>query len=257
MTHVLDFFFSIDGAALVYLFAAVWVCVRPRAAVARYVLLFVAVGYAAASTFAVPNALSQLWTSGYRPLTRQDVTRRPAAIVLLGGGEEHIRGWSGNFSLMENVEAARVLETWRVFTLVDPEWIVSSGGPSTEDKSDPPSSIVMRDALVQLGVPASRILLESSSLDTHDEAVLIEPMLRAHDIQQIILVTSAVHMPRSVGTFRALGMETTAAIAPDPGAFRGWKDTYLPSRRGLKMSAQLAHDVVGLPYYWMRGWWRR
>ena len=176
--------------------------------------------------------------------------------MLLGGGDERIKGWFDRVPLMEEVETERVVEAWRVFKLTNSDWIVSSGAASLRDGLPTPTSVVMRDALVQLGVPSSRILLDSSSLDTHEEAVVIAPMLRARNIQQIILVTSAVHMPRSVGAFRALGMEPTPAIAPDPGAFRGWSETYLPSRRGLKMSLQLAHEVVGLPYYWFRGWWR-
>jgi uncharacterized SAM-binding protein YcdF (DUF218 family) len=256
MSHVLWFFFELEGMVAMFLVAAIWVYARPRSTTARRVLLGVAIGYAAASTFAVPDAVNRVWTRRYRPLVAQDVTRRPAAIVLLGGGEERIKGWSDRVPLMDDVEAERVVEASRVFKLTDPEWIVSSGAASVRDHPPIPTSVVMRDALVQLGVPSSRILLDSSSFDTHEEAVMIAPMLRARNIQQIILVTSAVHMPRSVGAFRALGMETTPAIAPDPGAFQGWTETYLPSRRGLKMSSQLAHEVVGLPYYWIRGWWR-
>jgi uncharacterized SAM-binding protein YcdF (DUF218 family) len=256
MTHVLSFFFQLEGMVAMFLLAAIFVCVRPRSAAARRVLLIIAVGYTAASTFVVPDAVNRVWARHYRPLVAQDVTRRPAAIVLLGGGEERIRGWSDRVPLMEDVEAERVVEAWRVFKLTDAEWIVSSGAASVRDGLPTPTCVVMRDALVQLGVPSSRILLDSSSFDTHEEAVMIAPMLRERNIQQIVLVTSAVHMPRSVGAFRALGMETTPAIAPDPGAFRGWNETYLPSRRGLEMSSQLAHELVGLPYYWMRGWWR-
>jgi uncharacterized SAM-binding protein YcdF (DUF218 family) len=254
--HILSFFSEIPGMVVMFLLAAVWVYARPRSTPARHVLLAVAIGYFAASTFAVPDAVNRVWTMRYRPLVAQDVTRHPAAIVLLGGGEERIKGWSDRVPLMEDVEAERVVEAWRVFKLTDAEWIISSGAASVRENSPVPTSVVMRDALVQLGVPSSRILLDSSSFDTHEEAVMIAPMLRARNIQQIILVTSAVHMPRSVGAFRALGMDTTPAIAPDPGAFRGWAETYLPSRRGLSFSSQLAHELVGLPYYWIRGWWR-
>src|SRR5471030_3096365 len=85
---------------VMFLIAAIWVWTRPRSATARHVLLVIAVGYVAASTFAVPDAVNRVWTMRYRPLVAQDVTRRPAAIVLLGGGEEQIQGWSDRVPLM-------------------------------------------------------------------------------------------------------------------------------------------------------------
>ena len=157
---------------------------------------------------------------------------------------------------MTPVETARVLEAWRVYGLIAPDWIVSSGGRLSNDSAEP-SSAVMGDALLRLGVAESRILLESSSIDTHDEAVLVGPMLRSRGVEQIVLVTSAVHMPRSIGAFRAADINAVPAIAPDPDSFRPWVDRYRPSVYGLELSAQLAHEVVGLPYYWSRGWWRR
>jgi len=48
-------------------------------------------------------------------------------------------------------------------------------------------------------------------------------------------------------------MTAVPAIAPDPDSFRSWGDRLRPSRHGLEMSAQLAHEVVHLPYYWSRG----
>ena len=61
---------------------------------------------------------------------------------------------------------------------------------------------MMKTALVELGVPADRILLESTSQVTHDEAVLTARMLRDLEITSCVLVTSNLHMRRALATFR-------------------------------------------------------
>ena len=52
------------------------------------------------------------------------------AIVLLGAGGETVVGWEKDrpLSILDLDGAARVLEAARVFRLIDPAWIISSGG---------------------------------------------------------------------------------------------------------------------------------
>jgi uncharacterized SAM-binding protein YcdF (DUF218 family) len=254
MSSLLQYLISPRGALLVLLTGAMWIACRPRSILARRVVLLAAVGYSVAATSVVPAALTRVWAYGYHRFDRSDVSGRPTAVVLLGAGDERVAGWTDQMATAGPLATARVMEAWRVYQLIAPDWVVSSGG-APNGASIRPSSILMRDALVGLGVPASRILLESYSLDTRDEAVLIGPMLRARGVVQIVLVTSTVHMRRSIGAFRAVGINAVPAIA-DTDSSRPWRDRYLPSGRGLKLSSQLAHEVVGLPYYWLRGWWR-
>jgi uncharacterized SAM-binding protein YcdF (DUF218 family) len=255
MAELLTFVLSASGAVVGFLVCAVMLLLFPRAVWVRRITMAVAVGYAGASVYVVPALLTRVWASGYGPL-RGSASAPNTAIVLLGSGEEQIYGWSDPWSVMNQTETERVVETARVFRLISPTWIVSSGGGPSYDPSARPSSEAMREALIQLGVPASRILSESTSRDTHDEAVLIAPMLRARDITNVVLVTSAVHMRRSLGAFRAAGVSATPAVAPASGPARIWYKRLLPSGEGLEASAQLAHELVGLPYYWLRGWYR-
>jgi uncharacterized SAM-binding protein YcdF (DUF218 family) len=81
-------------------------------------------------------------------------------------------------------------------------------------------------------------------------------MLASLHVERVILVTSAIHMRRSLGAFRAAGVNAEPAPAPDPGAYATAGDRWLPTERGLRFSSELAHEIVGLPYYWLRGWWR-
>jgi uncharacterized SAM-binding protein YcdF (DUF218 family) len=242
---------------LALLVAALWLWRRPGSIAARRFLIASAMAYTAASVYVVPAAVGRLLTSAYHPFEAGDVPRGPTAVVLLGSGDQTIQGWDATpLSVLDPVGASRVLEAWRVFRLIDPAWIISSGGSPDPASPHEPSSIVMRDALVALGVPGGRIKLESLSTNTHDEAVLLSPVLHSLDIEQLVIVTSDVHMRRSLGIFRAQGWNAIPAIAPDPDATLTRAERWRPSLPGLWLSGRVAHELLGIPYYWARGWYR-
>lgn len=245
---------SPGGLAIVFVACALWVWFAPRSFAARRTMLFVAVLYFAASVYIVPATIASVTLARHaEPFKGHPEGDAPAAIVLLGAGNEHVQGGgAAAVSVMSLVEAARVLEAARVFDLVHADWIISSGGALHDEM---PSAAVMRDALVELGVPGKQIVLESSSHDTHDEALLIAPMLRSLRVQRTILVTSAIHMPRSLGTFRAAGVHAIPAPVREPAASLPRIQRWSPTAPGLLFSSQLVHEFIGLAYYRARGWW--
>jgi uncharacterized SAM-binding protein YcdF (DUF218 family) len=258
MDQVVRFFLSTSGALVCLLAATVWIWRRPQSASARRALFTIAVVYTLVSIYSVPYAIGLALSAGYHPFTAADAPAGRTAVVVLGAEAIRIEGWDDrvSLSLMSSVAAARVLEAWRVYRLVAPAIVVSSGGVPHEGESAIPSGENMRDELVRLGVPDSRIIVETASRDTHDEAVIIAPMLRARGIEYLVLVTSQSHMRRSLAVFRAQGWPAVPAIAPDPDFSASWRDWLLPSANGLDLSHQIVHELIGLPYYWIRGWER-
>ena len=195
--------------------AALWLWCRPSSAAPRRFLFVVAFAFAGASTYLVPFVVGRLLSLGYHQFRASDVGRGETAVVVLGSAEEFVEGWEDGITITNSSEAARVVEARRVFRLISPEWVISSGGrPDPLDRADV-SSAIMRAELVQLGVPPGRILLESTSRNTYDEAALIAPMLRSLGVQQVVLVTADTHMRRSMGAFRAVGWNPVPAIVPD------------------------------------------
>jgi len=114
----------------------------------------------------------------------------------------------------------------------------------------------MMEALVWLGVPASRIVQETVSTTTRDEAVVIRPMLTRLGAEQVILITSDVHMRRALGAFRAAGIDALPAIAREIERDVPWTTWLLPTDDGLWIGSLNAHEVIGVTYYWLRGWWK-
>jgi len=256
MTEFLDVVFSATGALLGLFIAVVWIVASPRSRVARRLVVSIATFYLLASIYAVPAGLSRFLAAGYQRIDRVDGPGDRTAIVILGAGDEIVWGWDEWLLVPNAGGGARALEAWRIYQMLNPRWVIGSGGEFGIRSRVDASSANMRDLLVRLGVPRDRIVLESASLNTRDEAVLIAPMLRELGVDRVVLVTSAVHMRRAIGAFRAVGVNPLPAIAPDPKYRLRWVAWWRPGREGLTFSSQVAHELAGIPYYWLRGWLR-
>jgi len=250
------FLFSSGGAIVLLSIAAVWATVSRNAA-ARRLVFAIAVFYWIASTEVVPDTIRQLLAAGYRPLTRADVPSGRTAVVLLGSGSLRFRDWADNqFAVIDPIGASRLLEAARVYRLLNAEYILSSGGLATTTDRTRPSGQTMAETLITIGVPKEQILVETESRTTRHEAIVIKKMLSAHPVDHVVLVTSQFHMRRSVGTFKAAGIEVIPAIVREPQAFDTWWEKLLPTDKGLKDSAMAAHEVLGIVAYAARGWYR-
>jgi hypothetical protein len=154
-----------------------WLTAPPVSSAARKFLATVSIVYGLASLRIVAFALSRPLVVGLRPFVATDAPEKLDAVVLLGATFA-IQGRDREIGLATMAGTTRVLEAACVYRELGSPWVISSGGLG--HGPDPVAeSLPMRDALIQLGVPASRILLESVSLSTHDEAVEIARMLRS------------------------------------------------------------------------------
>jgi uncharacterized SAM-binding protein YcdF (DUF218 family) len=112
---------------------------------------------------------------------------------------------------------------------------------------------VARELFTELGVDQSRIVYESRSRNTYENAVLLKALVKPQPGQLWLLVTSAWHMPRSVGIFRRVGWQ----VLPYPVAYKTAPDLMsaihgsFPGRLGLVDLA--THEWFGLTAYWLLG----
>ncbi len=193
--------------------------------------------------------------SPFHELRRSDVAPGRTAIVLLGSGSITTVDWQNNqFSFPDPIGAARTLEAARVFRLLNAEWLISSGGEPDPSDPDLPSGETMRDTLTRMGVPRERIVVEQESRTTREEAILVQRLLTSLGAEQVVLVTSGMHMRRSLGVFRAAGVQAIPAIARDGQHFSSSVWRLLPSQEGLSLSHLVVHELLGLAYYRLRGW---
>jgi uncharacterized SAM-binding protein YcdF (DUF218 family) len=229
--------------------------VRPRSVAARRTIILIVFAYTAASIRVVPWMLSRPLLRGFHQFQRADACGRTAAIVVLGAGSFTVHGRHQRIGVLDEDSAARVLEAAYLFRLFDAAWIISSGGPAAGFDLEP-GAVTMRDALVKLGMPADRILLESTSRNTRDEAVLIAPMIDRLRPDCVVLVTTDIHMRRAQASFRAVGIDTVPAISQDPLNSQSRLRSFVPTIDGLRFTRDVAHEYIGLMAYAVRGWLR-
>ncbi len=231
---------------------AFFVWVRRRALRAMWIpVVLCAAVLVAASVPIVPLGIIRLYTLPYRTAQASEL-HDIKAIVLLGAGTRTLQLGGEQISLLPQPGAARVLEAARVYRATRrAPWVVSSGGlrPQTPGVE---SSVAMRAALIALGVPAERIVLESKSLTTHDEAVIIAGLLRSLQAEPFALVTSRSHMPRALAAFRAQGLHPVPDVAPD--VILPTTHLFMPDEQGWDLTRRLIHEWIGFAYYRYRGW---
>lgn len=108
--------------------------------------------------------------------------------------------------------------------------------------------------LETLGVPPKRLLLEEQSRTTAENATFSARLATPKPGERWLLVTSAYHMPRSMGAFRKAGF----AVEAYPVDYRtpGAADLWIPFdavATGLRRTDTAAREWVGLMVYWLTG----
>lgn len=176
-----------------------------------------------------------------------------AAIVVLGGAvEEQVTIGRGQLALNEAGE--RVTATMELARRFPDIPIIFSGGTSDFDPASVPEAILVKRALPLFGLSSERIIVESKSRTTYENARLTRLLLPAAPAQKVLLVTSAFHMPRAVGTFRGAGFSVVpyavdyrTATADD--LLSGFADV----SAGLRRVDLASKEWVGLLGYRMTG----
>ncbi|HYW04916.1 MAG TPA: YdcF family protein [Gammaproteobacteria bacterium] len=210
--------------------------------------LGVLVFYVAAATPLGANALAgALEARAQRDACPPD--RAPAAIVILAGG---VRGDPDHATEVDRLRLATLRRTLAGARLAraHPAWrvIVSGGEGGRNSEAD-----LMANLLVQLGIGSGRITRDSRSRNTWQSAVAVTRLARTVGVARLVLVTSAMHMPRAAAVFRAQGLALCRYpvdyrhVSPDlPGAL-------VPQISALVKTHRALHEIVGCLWYWLRG----
>jgi len=104
------------------------------------------------------------------------------------------------------------------------------------------------------GIAKERVVLEDKSRDTDENARFTKELLQPKPGERWLVVTSAHHMPRSVGVFRAVGFAVEAF--PVDYRTRGAIDLLRPFSNvgdGLRRTDTAAREWVGLVVYRVTG----
>ena len=172
-----------------------------------------------------------------------------AGIIVLGGGfEGAINLARGGYEL--NASGDRFVEAAILARRYPGVRIVVTGGTGTLLLDGEGDGDTAPRLLTALGVAPERLVLESRSRNTHENALLTRELVRPQPGETWLLVTSAFHMPRSVGLFRNAGFE----VVPWPVDYQTagnetWgfaQDNVMDSLRNLSLAIR---EWIGLAAY--------
>jgi uncharacterized SAM-binding protein YcdF (DUF218 family) len=185
------------------------------------------------------------------------------AIVVLGGATRPAvspRPW---VEVAE--EGDRVLYAAKLYREGKAPRIILSGGRVEWDGSNNlPESADMAELLKTMGVPETAMVQEPTSRNTRENAVNTKQIMDQQGIRKILLVTSALHMPRSLRIFQKLGIDAIPAptdfLSTDHERenFQNTAESItlntLPDAERLRNTTRALKEYVGIGVYWLRGW---
>lgn len=231
----------------------VWLVARPRSIWPKRFLVAVVAGYWIIATPLGAGVLVAGLSRGYKPVTVDEARGATAVVVLSGGANTYTLG--GHTSgLLSMPSMLRALEGARAYRLLGNPWMIASGGIPLHSHQKMPEADMLRDALIEAGVDSSRILIESSSKDTHDQAVLVKSMLDRLGVHRFVLVTSPTHMRRAMASFLAVGLDPIASPTSMRSEDLPAPPLFVPSPEALLESDAAIYDYAALGYYWLRRW---
>jgi uncharacterized SAM-binding protein YcdF (DUF218 family) len=185
------------------------------------------------------------------------------AIVLLGGGT---RPQLPPRPISEMNEAGdRIGYAAKLYHEEKAPFIVVSGGYIDFFGSTVPEAEAMKELLMALGVAEEDIVLEGRSRNTYENAIYVREIADEQDFNEILLVTSGLHMPRSVAIFE----RQEFAVIPAPvdflatwgedgrtvdGGIEGWLLRWIPNSERLDFSTRALREYIGIVVYRLRGW---
>jgi uncharacterized SAM-binding protein YcdF (DUF218 family) len=184
----------------------------------------------------------------------QDDGRPVAGVIVLGGSVQAEEALARG-QLLLNDAGERVVALADLARRHPDAAIVFSGGSGTVLRNEIPEAAGLARFAETLGIARERIRFEDRSRTTRESAIHTRALVAPMPGERWLLVTSAWHMPRSVGVFRKAGF----AVEPYPVDFRTrgpdelWRPFAFVSE-GLRRLDVGAKEWAGLVGYRLAGY---
>jgi uncharacterized SAM-binding protein YcdF (DUF218 family) len=186
------------------------------------------------------------------------------AIVILGGATESALYPRPEVEL--NAAADRLFHGAALYHQgIAPNILLSGGDIDFLTLSTTSPAADMADVMKMLGVPDAALWLQGKSQNTYEDALYSCQLLKEKGVTKVVLVTSAMHMPRSVAVFAKQGCD----VVPSPADFTvteaSWENLWhsdaeeffinlIPSYSNLSLTTKSMKEYIGWLTYKLKGW---
>ena len=196
-----------------------------------FLLLLVSMGW-------LPHKLTVKLENQYPAIAKVDPNIH--WVVVFSGGQSDLKNMLPN-NLLNSATTKRLIEGVRLYRqLPEAKLLLSGRGYGGEV----PEAKRMSELASWFAIPAHKRVLETASLNTADQAKEIKKILHA---EPFYLVTSAIHMPRSMLLCQAQGLHPIAAPTDYTLYWddERWAKSYLPNPHNLFYLSIAMHELLG------------
>lgn len=174
------------------------------------------------------------------------------AVIVLGGLVEGA-ATRATGELQLSGAADRLTRAFDVMRTGHARHLVYSCGLVDPKDGDVAEATLAARQLEAWGIPAERLVVEDRSRNTRENAVESARIVRERGWTRLLLVTSAAHMERSLGCFRAVGLDPDALPVDHRGG-DGRGHGWLPRASALSKSTDLLRELAGRLVYRVMGY---
>ena len=193
----------------------------------------------------------------FYPLERQFETNpklpeKIDGVIILGGSvyAQTSKAWQ---QLETNEYGERLSEGIKLALKFPDARLVFTGGNAGLDRDAPTEAEFVKQHLMSFGIASERILIEAEARNTAENASLTKRLVKPLTDENWILVTTAFHMPRSIGVFCKQGW----SVIPYPVDHQTVPEkAYTPSFSLVDHASDLVkatHEWLGLLAYYKSG----
>jgi uncharacterized SAM-binding protein YcdF (DUF218 family) len=214
-----------------------------------------------AALFALANAMLPIGAWALKPIEDRfppllSLPPRVDGILVLGGVINEsvigVRGLPRSLAAAGSPRLDAFLELARRYPMA--KHVFTGGSIELINDRDTEADIVRR-IFARLGLDTTRILFEDRSRNTWENARYSYDMIKPEPEELWILITSARHMPRAIGTFRQAGWKNLLAFPIDYVTGEG-APPIVPSfglGANLGVLGEAIREYIGLFVYWYLG----
>ena len=258
LSKLLPLFVYPLGLSCILLLVALWFCFKRS----RWTFIPVLLAFIVLMTASNINVSNSLVTSLERQYLPQEKMPQADVIVVLGGATRNDEPPRILPDMSDRGD--RLLYGVKLYKDGTAPYILLTGGRIAWFGGDSSEAESMATIMEIMGVPRQAMLLESRSLTTYENAVYTKEILERRNLNKVLLVTSAAHMPRSVAIFKKQGIDVIPAPADILVSDRNIIEngvsgesrilSFFPNPESLDRTTQIIKEYIGMFIYRLRGW---
>lgn len=208
------------------------------------------------SFFSMPLTAQILTRNLEKPFYNKQLPDKSCNTIILLGGAGMPVGYPRNFPEV-NEAADRIIHAARLYKMGYGAKIITTGTAIGVFHKSVPEAVHNAMLLYEFGIDSTAVIKELNAKNTHQHAPNIERILDSLGLpKDVILVTSAAHMKRSIMVFQKYGYTVHPAAADfnsGPKFFDSIYD-FFPVEWALRLSTAALHEYYGILGYALLGW---